>query len=162
MPACARVRVAREQVSLVRRLSRQIDAFERELLALVKAHRPQLLAEVGCGTLTAATLIGRTAGAALLRSEASFARQAGIAPIPSSSGQRARHRLHRGGDRQLNQALHVIAVTRARIDPASKAYLERKEAEGKTKKGALRCLKRHLARRFYRLLAPPAREPCPA
>lgn len=154
--AGARVRVAREQVAQLRRLARQIDALERELLLLVKAHRPQLLTETGCGTLTAATLIGRTAGAKRFGSDASFARQAGIAPIQASSGKRARHRLHRGGDRQLNRALHVIAITRARVDPPTRAYLERKEAEGKTKKGALRCLKRHLARRFYHLLKCPA------
>src|SRR5207248_10495926 len=79
--------------------------------------------------------------------------QTWTAPIPCSSGQRAQHRLNRGGDRQLNHALHIIAITRAQRDPATKAYLARKEAEGKTKKGALRCLKRHLARRFYGLLA---------
>jgi transposase len=156
MPAGARVRVAREQVAHIRLLTRQADALERELLALVKAHRPQLLAETGCGALTAAILIGRTAGAERFQSDASFARQAGTAPIPCSSGQRTQHRLDRGGDRQLNHALHIIAVSRARHDPDTRAYLARKEAEGKTKKGALRCLKRHLARRFHRLLSPPA------
>jgi transposase len=159
MPSCARVRVAREQVAQLRVLSRQTDALERELLVLVKAHRPQLLAETGCGALTAALLIGRTAGAERFRSDASFARQTGTAPIPCSSGQRDRHRLDRGGDRQLNHALHIIAITRARHDPATKAYLARKEAEGKTKKGALRCLKRHLARRFHYLLSLPAHGP---
>ena len=152
----ARVRVAREQVAALRLLSRQVDALERELLVLIQAHRPQLLAETGCGALTAALLIGRTAGTARFASDASFARQTGTAPIPCSSGQRNRHRLDRGGDRQLNHALHVIAITRARHDPDTKAYLARKEAEGKTKQGALRCLKRHLARRFYHLLALPA------
>jgi transposase len=156
LPACARVRVAREQVAHIRRLTRQVDGLERELLALVKAHHPQLLAETGCGALTAAILIGRTAGAERFRTDAGFARQAGAAPIPCSSGQRDRHRLDRGGDRQLNHALHIIAITRARHDPDTRAYLERKEAEGKTKKGALRCLKRHLARRFHRLLSPSA------
>jgi transposase len=126
---------------------------------LVKAHRPQLLAERGCGALTAAILIGRTAGAARFPSDASFARLAGTAPIPCSSGQRDRHRLDRGGDRQLNYALHVIAITRARYDPQTKTYLARKEAEGKTKKGALRCLKRHLARHFHHLLSTPAHTP---
>jgi transposase len=159
MPACARVRVAREQVAQLRRLTRQADALERELLALVKAHRPQLLAETGCGALTAALLIGRTAGAERFATEASFARLTGTAPIPCSSGQRDRHRLDRGGDRQLNSALHIVAITRARYDPATRAYLARKEAEGKTKKGALRCLKRHLARRFHYLLSLPAETP---
>jgi transposase len=155
MPACARVRVAREQVAQLRLLSRQVEALEGELLALVTAHRPQLLAETGCGALTAALLIGRTAGAERFPTDASFARLTGTAPIPCSSGQRDRHRLDRGGDRQLNSALHIIAITRARYDPHTKAYLARKEAEGKTRKGALRCLKRHLARRFHYLLSLP-------
>ena len=154
-----RVRVAREQAAQLRVLNRQVDALERELLVLIQAHRPQLLAETGCGALTAALLIGRTAGAARFASDASFARQTGTAPIPCSSGQRNRHRLDRGGDRQLNHALHVIAITRARHDPDTKAYLARKEAEGKGKKGALRCLKRHLARRFHHLLSLPAQTP---
>ena len=159
MSVSARVRVAREQVAQIRVLTRQADALERELLVLVKAQRPRLLAETGCGALTAAILIGRTAGAERFGSDASFARQAGTAPIPCSSGQRDRHRLDRGGDRQLNHALHIIAITRARHDPDTKAYLARKQAEGKTKKAALRCLKRHLARRFHHLLSLPAQTP---
>ena len=161
LPACAQVRVAREQLAQIRSLNRQTDELKRELLELVKAHRPQLLAETGCGPLTAAILIGRTAGAERFRSDASFALQSGTAPIPCSSGQRQQHRLNRGGDRQLNHALHIIAITRASHDPATKAYLERKEAEGKTTKGALRCLKRHLARRFHHLLSVPAQTPQP-
>jgi transposase len=155
LPAGARVRVAREQLVHLRGLNRQIDALQRELAELVKAHRPKLLQELGCGALTAAILIGHTAGNERFRSDASFALQSGTAPIPCSSGQRTQHRLNRGGDRQLNHALHVIAITRAQRDPATKEYLARKEAEGKTSKGALRCLKRQLARRFHRLLAEP-------
>jgi hypothetical protein len=79
-----------------------------------------------------------------------------VAPIPCSSGNQQRHRLHRGGDRRLNHVLPIIAVTRAQHDPATRDYLARKQAEGKTKKSALRCLKRHLARRFHRLLSLPA------
>jgi transposase len=101
-------------------------------------------------------LIGRTAGNERFRSEASFALQSGTAPIPCSSGQRIQHRVNRGGDRHLNHALHIIAITRAKCDPDTKEYLARKEAEGKTPKGALRSLKRHLARRFHRLLCEPA------
>jgi transposase len=159
LPACARVGIAREQIAQLRALTRRVDALERELHALVTAHRPQLLAETGCGALTAALLIGRTAGAQRFPSDAGFARQTGTAPIPCSSGQRHRHRLDRGGDRQLNHALHIIAITRARHDPATRTYLARKEAEGKGKKGALRCLKRHLARRFHHLLSLPAQTP---
>jgi transposase len=156
LPAGARVRVAREQVAQIRRLTRRADALKSELAELVEGHRPELLAETGCGPLTAAILIGRTAGAERFRSDASFAMQSGTAPIPCSSGQRQQHRLNRGGDRQLNHALHIIAMTRASHDPATKEYLARKEAEGKTTKGALRCLKRALARRFHRLLSLPA------
>ncbi|MCA1700034.1 MAG: transposase, partial [Actinobacteria bacterium] len=87
------------------------------------------------------------------------ARQAGVAPIPASSGNRQRHRLHRGGDRELNRALHIIAITRAARDPDTRAYLARKIAEGKTKPEALRCLKRHLARRVHRLLSQPPAQP---
>ena len=155
LPAGARVRVAREQVSQLRNLNRQANQLQAELLELVKAHRPKLLAEQGCGAVTAAILIGHTAGVKQFRKHSSFGLQTGTAPIPCSSGQRTQHRLNRGGDRQLNHALHIIAITRAQHDPATKEYLARKEAEGKTSKGALRCLKRHLARRFYHLLADP-------
>jgi transposase len=161
LPAGARVRVAREQVAQIRRLTRRADALKSELAEQVKAHRPELLTETGCGPLTAAILIGRTAGAQRFRSDASFALQSGTAPIPCSSGQRQQHRLNRGGDRQLNHALHIIAITRANHDPATKEYLARKEAEGKTTKGALRCLKRALARRFHHLLSLPAQTPRP-
>ena len=155
LPAGARVRIAREQVAHLRGLNRQIDQLKAELAELVAAHRPRLLAEQGCGPLTAAILIGHTAGVKQFRKPSSFGPQTGTAPIPCSSGQRTQHRLNRGGDRQLNHALHIIAVTRAHHDPATKAYLARKEAEGKTTKGALRSLKRHLARHFHQLLAEP-------
>ena len=122
------MRIAREQISQLRSMGRQIDALHRELGELVAAHRPKLLAEQGCGALTAAILIGHTAGNERFRSEASFALQTGTAPIPCSSGKRTQHRLNRGGDRQLNHALHIIAVTRAQRDPATKQYLARKEA----------------------------------
>jgi transposase len=156
---CVRLRIAREELGHIRTFTRQADELERELLELIRAYRPALLDEQGCGALTAALLIGRTAGAQRFRSDACFGRQSGSAPIPCSSGQQTQHRLDRGGDRQLNRALHTIAITRAQRDPATKEYLARKEADGKTKKGALRCLKRYLARRFYRLLSEP---PLPA
>ena len=155
LPAGARARIARELIAQLRRLNRHLGELEAELAKLVAAHRPRLLAEQGCGALTAAILIGHTAGTQRFRSEASFALNSGTAPVPCSSGQRTQHRLNRGGDRQLNHALHTIAVTRAQYDPATKKYLARKKAEGKTTKGALRSLKRHLARRFHQLLAQP-------
>jgi transposase len=155
LKAGARIRVAREQVAHLRGLNRQIDQLHRELAELVTAYCPELLAEQGCGALVAAILIGHTAGVHRFGSDASLALLSGTAPIRCSSGQRTQHRLNRGGDRQLNHALHIIAVTRAQRDPATIQYLARKEAEGKTKKGALRCLKRHLARRIHHLLAEP-------
>jgi transposase len=158
LPKDARVRVAREQVARIRQVNRHVEQLKLELHELVTAHRPQLLAEIGCGPLVAAILIGHTAGAKQFKSDASFAMLAGAAPIPCSSGKNQQHRLNRGGDRQLNHALHIIAITRARHDPTTKQYLARKEAEGKTTKGALRCLKHHLARQFHRLLAEPAPE----
>jgi transposase len=151
----ARARVALKLVASIRAISREANAIERELRLLIIGYRPALLAEQGLGVLTAATLIGRTAGAERFPTDAQFARHAGVAPIPVSSGRKDRHRLHRGGDRQLNRALHVIAITRARIDPQTRAYLERKRAEGKTNREALRCLKRHLARHVHRLLSMP-------
>ncbi len=126
----ARDRVALEFVASIRAISRQAKALERELRTLIVAYRPELLAEQGLGVLTAATLIGRTAGAERFPTDAHFARQAGVAPIPVSSGRTDRHRLHRGGDRQLNRALHVIAITRARIDPETRAYLRPQASRG--------------------------------
>ena len=102
--------------------------------------------------MTAAIIIGHTAGAARFPTDGHFARHAGTAPVPASSGKTVRHRLHRGGDRQLNRALHIIALSRARTDPETRSYLDRKHAEGKTRLEAIRCLKRHLARRIWRLL----------
>ncbi len=152
MPQTARVRIAREQVKRIAVLTREAEELKRELRDLVRAHRPELLAETGCGPLCAAILIGQTAGAERFKSDAQFARIAGVAPISVSSGRHDRHRLDRGGSRQLNRALHVIAITRGRIDPTTRAYLQRKEAEGKSHIEAMRCLKRHLARKYYRLL----------
>ena len=160
MSAGARVRVRREQVSQIRGLTRQVNALESQLAALVQAHRPQLLAEKACGALTAAILIGRTAGAERFASDASFALQSATAPIKCSSGQRDRHRLkpRRGPPAQPRAAHH-----RDHPRPTRPCHPEvpRKEGEGKTKKGALRCLKRHLARRFHHLLSLPATAPQP-
>jgi transposase len=147
-----RVRVAAELVRRVRKLTRRIAQLAHEIAAHIRRHRPVLPAETGCGPVTAAILIGHTAGARRFPTDGHFARLAGVAPIPVSSGRRHRHRLHRGGDRQLNKALHIIAVRRARIDPETRAYLERKRAEGKTTAEALRCLKR-----YRPALSPPTR-----
>jgi transposase len=151
-----RVRIARDELRRIRELTRAIDALERELAGLVAGLAPRLLAERGCGVLTAAKLIGEIAGIARFSSDAKLARLAGSAPIPASSGRTDRHRLDRGGNRQLNCALHRLAVSKGRLDPETAAYLARKQAEGKSRREALRCLKRHLARRVWRLLQTPA------
>jgi transposase len=148
----ARVRIAREQITRIAELTRQAKDAEAELDRLTASHSPLLREELGCGPITAGILIGHTAGAERFATDSKFARQAGVAPIPASSGKTQRHRLHPGGNRQLNRALHIIAVVRARNDPATRAYLDRKRAEGKTSKEAIRCLKRHLARHIWRIL----------
>lgn len=125
---------------------------------MARAQAPQLLELPGCGILTAAKLLAETAGAKRLASDAKFARLAGVAPIPASSGNRVRRRLDRGGNRQLNCVLHRIAVTQGRIHPPAREFLARKQAEGKSRMEALRCLKRHLARRVWRLLLDSERE----
>lgn len=155
----ARVRVARALVRQIVQRTQRIRALQRELAPLVAGYAPQLLAERGCGTLTAAKLIGEIAGADRFASDAKLARASGVAPIPVQSGRTDRHRLDRGGNRQLNCALHRLAVNKGRLDPYTAAYLARKQAEGRTRLDALRSLKRHLARRVWKLLRTPDRIP---
>ncbi len=150
----ARVRIARDELRRLRELTAAADALEAEITGLVAQVAPQLLAEAGFGPLTAAKLIGEIAGAQRFTSDAKLARAAGVAPIPVSSGKTHRHRLDRGGNRQLNAALHRVAVTRARCHPETRDYIARRRSEGKTYREALRCLKRHLARRVWHLLQP--------
>lgn len=147
-----RVRIARELVVEIRRKTRRAAELQREIAELVGDYAPQLLELPGCGALTAAKILAETAGVGRFGSDAKLARLAGVAPIPASSGKRIRHRLDRGGNRQLNCALHRIAVTQGRVHPPARAYLERKQAEGKGRMEALRCLKRHLARVVWRTL----------
>jgi transposase len=151
-PQSPRLRVAKRLLKRITEIGREERELLAELTTLVDAHAPQLLAQPGCGTVTAAILVGHTAGAQRFPTDGHFARHAGTAPIPASSGNTQRHRLHRGGNRQLNRAIHIIALSRARTDAETRAYLDRKHAEGKTKREAIRCLKRHLARRIWRLL----------
>jgi transposase len=117
----ARVRIARDELRQMRELSRTIDALEAEIAALVAQVAPQLLTEPGFGPLTAGKLIGEIAGAQRFTSDAKLARAGGIAPIPVSSGKTNRHRLDRGGNRQINTAIHRVAVTRARCHPETRA-----------------------------------------
>jgi transposase len=146
------VRIARDLVRRCRELTREANALEREIAVAVAHYAPQLLELKGCGALIAGKIIGETAGVARFRTSAQFARLAGVAPVDASSGQQRRHRLNRHGNRQLNSALHKIAIVQGRWEPRARAYLERKQAEGKTRLEAIRCLKRHLARIVFQLL----------
>src|SRR3954470_19165836 len=149
----ARVRIARDELRRIRELTRTIDDLHAELAALVATLAPRLLAERGCGVLTAAKLLGEIADVTRFATDAKLARSAGSAPIPACSGRTQRHRLDHGGNRQLNCALHRLAVTRGRLDPETAAYLARRQAEGKTRREAIRCLKRHRARSSCRARA---------
>jgi transposase len=144
---------------VLRTLARRVQAatseaaeLEHEIIAHVQALAAQLLEEPGVGPIVAAQLIVAWSHQGRVRSEAAFARLAGAAPIPASSGQTTRHRLSRGGDRQLNRALHTVILHRRLHDPATKDYIARRVAEGKTTRDAVRLLKRYLARHLYRVL----------
>jgi transposase len=144
---------------VLRTLARRVQAataeaaeLETEMLGHVRALAPRLLDEPGVGPIVAAQLIIAWSHHGRVRSEAAFARLAGAAPIPASSGQTTRHRLSRGGDRQLNRALHTVILHRRLHDPATKDYIARRVAEGKTTRDAVRLLKRYLARHLYRVL----------
>ena len=133
-------------------LEAEANDLESELEALVNRVCPALLKERGVGTFAAAELLNAWSHRGRLRCESSFAMLGGAAPIPASSGQVVRHRLNRGGDRQLNRALHTIVTSRLQHDPETRAYAERRLAEGRTPREVKRCLKRYVARRMFRLL----------
>jgi len=144
---------------VLRSLARRIEAatleaaeLEQEILGHVQALAPRLLDEPGVGPIIAAQLIVSWSHHGRLRSEACFARLAGVAPLPASSGQTTRHRLSRGGDRQLNRALHTIVLHRRQHHPATRDYIARRIAEGKSRRDATRLLKRYLARHLYKRL----------
>lgn len=152
---CERAALALALRSLGRRI-RQLQAeaqeLEGELAVRVQTLAPALLARPGVGPICAAELLVAWSQPGRVRSEAAFARLAGVAPIPASSGKVVRHRLDRGGDRRLNRALHTIVLCRRRLDPETKRYIARRVSEGKSEREAVRCLKRYLARSLFRLL----------
>ena len=145
--------LAGEQLADIVALTGKINALEKRIGARVREAAPDLLSLFGCGELTAAKIVGETAGVTRFKSEAAFARHAGVAPIPVWSGNTAgRVRLSRSGNRQLNAALHRIAVTQIRCPGPGQAYYRKKLAAKKSGPEARRCLKRHLARDvFHRL-----------
>ena len=137
-------------------LNEEIATYDTDLAQLVGVINPALVQTKGIATITAAQLL-ITAGdnPERLRSEAAFAMLCGAAPLPASSGKTTRHRLNRGGDRAANSALHKIAIVRMATDPETRNYVTRRTAEGKTKKGILRCLKRAIAREVFHLITDP-------
>jgi transposase len=163
---CARLRTSptqsnehRATIIALRSCARRALALEAEaadlesqLELLVRELAPALLAEPGVGVISAAQLLNAWSHRGRFRSEAAFASLAGAAPIPASSGRVVRHRLNRGGDRQLNRALHTIVLSRLAHHAETKRYAARRTTEGKTPREIKRCLKRHLARRLFRLL----------
>jgi transposase len=172
--ACARLRVHADwdvetssTAATLRSLARRIRELTAEaadhrqaILGLVQAWRPDLLARAGVGPIVAATVLCAWSHPGRCRSDAAFAMLGGAAPIPASSGQTVRVRLNRSGDRQLNQALYTVVLTRLRTDPTTRAYAQRRRAQGKTNREIKRCLVRYVARQLYRLLeTQPALDP---
>ncbi len=143
-------RLARVLVARIRALTVEIGELSGEIDELSRELSPSLLELDGCGTLSAAKLIGETAGVLRFRSRAAFARHDGSAPVPVWSGNDVRHRLNRGGNRQLNAALHRIAITQVRIGAEGKDYLARRLAAGDTKTEAYRALRRRISDEVYR------------
>ncbi len=143
------VRMAKRVVDL----NEQLAANQAQMIDLIRASKAAaLLDKTGIGPVTAAVVYTAWSHAGRVRSEAAFAALAGVNPIPASSGNTIRHRLNRGGDRRLNRALHMAVITRMTHDAETRAYVERRRAEGRTSKEIRRCLKRYLARQLYRTL----------
>jgi transposase len=143
----------------LRALARRIQLLQAEtaehtraITTLVRAWRPDLLGRCGVGPIVAAVVLCAWSHPGRCRTDAAFAMLGGAAPIPASSGQRIRVRVNRSGDRQLNQALHLVVLTRLRYDPATRVYAHRRRAQGKTNREIKRCLVRYVARQLYRLL----------
>jgi len=142
--------VMRDLAARPRTLSADANRYEHQLADLIRSLDDTLLDEPGIGPISAAKLLAFDA--TRFTSEGAFARCNGTAPIPASSGKTIRYRLNHGGDRQANSAIHTIAIIRAKHQPETRAYLERRIQEGKTKREALRTLKRHISRELYQRL----------
>lgn len=153
------VRICRELLARIGQISRREAELAGEIRGLVRGSVPALLKLPGCAELNAAKLIAEIGGADRFSSDAQLARHAGCAPIEASSGRVRRHRLSRGGNRQLNAAFYRIALTQSRTHPEARAYLAKKRAEGKSTAEAFRCLKRHLVRAVWQALRASREEP---
>ena len=144
--------IARELVVRLVELTRSVKELERRIAALASELAPGLLRLPGCAGLSAAKLIAETADVRRFRSSAAFAMHNGTAPIPVWSGNQTRHRLNRGGNRQLNAALHRIAITQIRLGDEARAYVARRMSLGNTKTEAIRALRRQISDEVYRRL----------
>jgi transposase len=140
-------------------LTKSVKQLQRRIEALAAELAPSLLRLPGCGALSAAKLVAETADVRRFHSSAAFAMHNGTAPIPVASGNRQRHRLNRGGNRQLNAALHRIAITQIRLGGEAKAYVARRISHGNTKPEAIRALRRQLSDEVYRRLRQDSIEP---
>lgn len=136
----------------VRTLEDESAEHEKAIRAIVVSWRPDLLTLTGVGPIVAATVLAAWSHAGRCRDDAAFAMLAGTAPIPASSGQTVRYRLNRSGDRQLNRAIYTVVIARLRRDPTTRAYAERRRAEGKTDREIRRCLGRYVSCQLYRQL----------
>jgi transposase len=144
--------IARELVERLAELTLSVKRLQRRIEALMQDLAPALLSLPGCAALTAAKLVAETADVSRFRSSAAFAMHNGTAPIPVWSGNHERHRLNRGGNRQLNVALHRIAITQMRLGGPASAYIARRLAKGNTKTEAIRALRRQISDEVYRRL----------
>jgi transposase len=151
-----RAQLTREMIAELRRIDEKVSALEQQIKVAVIASGTTLVNETGISWLTAAKILGEV-GSRRIRSKAAFAMINGTAPLIASSGGTSRHRLNRGGNRQLNYAIHTVALSRAKTHSESKAYLQKQRARGRTKKESMRCLKRHISNLIYRQLPPDCR-----
>ncbi|MFJ6074031.1 transposase [Streptomyces sp. NPDC093065] len=146
------IRALRSTAQRIRHLQAEARELEKELLQLVGKQAPELLEMLGVGAITAAQILVSWSHPGRFRSEAAFASFAGVAPIPASPGLTNKHRLNRGGDRQLNRAMHTITLTRMRPDPTTKTYIARRISQDKSSRDAQRCLKRNVCRQIFKIL----------
>jgi transposase len=133
-------------------INAELAGLRTQITALVQQSGTALTGIYGVGIFVAARILAEVVDVGRYPTRHTFAAANGSAPIPASSGRTVRHRLNRGGNRQLNRALYTIAITEIRADTEGRAYYERKRAEGKTSREALRCLKRRLSDVVYRTL----------
>lgn len=152
LPPSVEVRICLELLARCRQITVRANELEREIARLIEAHAPALLQIPGCASLTAAKIVAETAQVGRFPTEGHFARYAGTAPVPASSGATHRHRFNRRGNRQLNAALHRIAVTQLRIHEPAKDYMAKKRSEGMSKTEAIRALKRRLSRVVFKTM----------